>query len=145
MLLPIRTSIRPRKTPYANYALIAINVLVYLMQFTPNPYTGMLEKRPWVYSMMLTPVQWRYWQFLTYAFLHANMWHIVGNMFFLYMFGNSVNDKLGHSKYLCFYLVGAIFSGLGHALFNINPTLGASGAVAAVTGAYLVLFPHTSN
>ncbi len=146
MLLPIRTSIRPRQTPYANYALIAINVLIYLTQFAADPYTGMTIKRPWVYSMMLTPAQWRYWQFLTYAFLHANTWHIVGNMFFLYMFGNSVNDKLGHSKYLFFYLLGAIFSGLGHTLLHMNSpvsTLGASGAVAAVTGAYLVLFPQT--
>ena len=146
MLLPIRTSIRPRQTPYANYALIALNVLVYVMQFTVDPYTGRPVYRPWVNSLMLVPAQWRYWQFLTYAFLHANMWHIVGNMYFLYIFGNSVNDKLGHAKYLCFYLAGAIFSGMGHALININsvaPTLGASGAVAAVTGAYLVLFPQT--
>ena len=146
MLLPIRTSIRPRQTPYANYALIALNVLVYLSQFMADPYTGRAQYRPWVHDFMLIPAQWRYWQLLTYAFLHANMWHIVGNMFFLYMFGNSVNDKLGHVKYLCFYLAGAIFSGLGHTLLNVHsavPTLGASGAVAAVTGAYLVLFPQT--
>jgi len=145
-MLPIRTSIRPRQTPYANYALIALNVLVYAMQFMVDPYTGRPVYRPWVNGLMLIPAQWRYWQFLTYAFLHANMWHIVGNMFFLYIFGNSVNDKLGHAKYLCFYLAGAIFSGMGHALINISsisPTLGASGAVAAVTGAYLVLFPQT--
>ena len=146
MILPIRTSIRPRQTPYANYALIVLNVLIYLMQFMADPYTGRPVYRPWVNDWMLIPVQWRYWQFLTYAFLHAHMWHIVGNMFFLYMFGKSVNDKLGHVKYLCFYLAGAIFSGMGHALLNINSaaaTLGASGAVAAVTGAYLVLFPQT--
>ena len=147
MFLPIRTSIRPRRTPYANYVLIGINVLIYAMQFTVDPYTGMVESRVWAKNMMLVPGQWRYWQFLTYAFLHAHsLWHIIGNMFFLYMFGNSVNDKLGHLKYVCFYLAGAIFSGMGHALLNANsmtPTLGASGAVAAVTGAYLVLYPQT--
>ncbi len=69
--------------------------------------------------------------------------HIIGNMFFLYLFGNNVNDKLGHIGYLCFYLAGAIFSGVGHILLSGHDVLGASGAVAAVTGAYLVLFPQT--
>ena len=69
--------------------------------------------------------------------------HIVGNMFFLYLFGNNVNDKLGTVGYLCFYLAGAVFSGIGHSLMSNAPVLGASGAVAAVTGAYLVLFPQT--
>jgi len=72
--------------------------------------------------------------------------HIIGNMFFLYLFGNNVNDKLGHIGYLCFYLAGAVFSGIGHTVVHSAshiPTLGASGAVAAVTGAYLVLFPQT--
>lgn len=146
MLLPIRTSIRPRQTPYANYALIALNIMVYLVQFTVDPYSGRPAYRPWVHHLVLVPAHWRVWQFLTYAFLHAHVLHILGNMFFLYMFGNAVNDKLGHTKYLCFYLAGAMFSGAGHALLNLNSmamTLGASGAVAAVTGAYLVLFPHT--
>ncbi len=69
--------------------------------------------------------------------------HIFFNMFFLYLFGNNVNDKLGHIGYLCLYLAGAVFSGIGHTLISLNPVLGASGAVAAVTGAYLVLFPQT--
>jgi len=69
--------------------------------------------------------------------------HIIGNMFFLYLFGNNVNDKLGHIGYLCFYLAGAVFSGIGHTLVSGADVLGASGAVAAVTGAYLVLFPQT--
>ena len=92
---------------------------------------------------MLTPVRPHLWQFVSYAFLHHNSWHIIGNMFFLYLFGNNVNDKLGNTSYLCFYLAGAVFSGIGHALMRVNPALGASGAVAAVTGAYLVLFPQT--
>jgi membrane associated rhomboid family serine protease len=92
---------------------------------------------------MLTPAHPHIWQFITYAFLHGGFLHIIGNMFFLYLFGNNVNDKLGHFGYLCFYLAGAVFSAVGHTLINSNPVLGASGAVAAVTGAYLVLFPQT--
>jgi len=69
--------------------------------------------------------------------------HVIGNMFFLYLFGNNVNDKLGNIGYLCLYLGGSVFAGIGHAMLHSNPVLGASGAVAAVTGAYLVLFPRT--
>jgi len=83
------------------------------------------------------------WQFVSYAFLHVGLLHIIGNMYFLYLFGNNVNDKLGNIGYLCFYLAGAVFSGVGHVLLSRSPVLGASGAVAAVTGAYLVLFPQT--
>jgi membrane associated rhomboid family serine protease len=92
---------------------------------------------------MLTPLRPYLWQFVSYAFLHSSIMHIIGNMFFLYLFGNNVNDKLGHIGYLCLYLAGAVFSGIGHTLLNSNPVLGASGAVATVTGAYLVLFPQT--
>jgi hypothetical protein len=92
---------------------------------------------------MLTPVRPYLWQFISYAFLHGGLMHILGNMYFLYLFGNNVNDKLGHINYLCLYLGGAVFAGVGHTLLHVNPVLGASGAVAAVTGAYLVLFPQT--
>jgi membrane associated rhomboid family serine protease len=92
---------------------------------------------------MLTPLRPHLWQFVSYAFLHSSIMHIFGNMYFLYLFGNNVNDKLGHISYLCLYLGGAVFAGAGHTLLHINPVLGASGAVAAVTGAYLVLFPQT--
>ena len=150
MLLPIRTSIRPRRTPYANYALIAVNVFLFLLTFSPriNPLTGEVVRflRPLAEPFTLIPKEWHVWQFVSYAFLHGDYLHIIGNMFFLYLFGNNINDKLGHVGYLCFYLAGAIFSGIGHTVFHLassTPTLGASGAVAAVTGAYLVLFPQT--
>ncbi|UCG58100.1 MAG: rhomboid family intramembrane serine protease [Phycisphaerales bacterium] len=92
---------------------------------------------------MLTPADMHVWQFVSYAFLHGGMLHILGNMFFLYLFGNCVNDKLGHVGYIAFYLVGAVSSGIGHVLVSGADVLGASGAVAAVTGAYLVLYPQT--
>jgi membrane associated rhomboid family serine protease len=146
MILPIRTSIVPRRTPYANYALIAVNAAIFLLTYHEhrNPFTGDWEAlRPWAEHFMLIPVRPDLWQFVSYAFLHGSYMHIFGNMFFLYLFGNNVNDKLGTVGYLCFYLAGAVFSGIGHTLLNPAPVLGASGAVAAVTGAYLVLFPQT--
>ena len=132
-----------------NYALIAVNVLIFLVTYWPHRdlYSGSDEVlRPWADQFMLTPVRPVLWQFVSYAFLHGGLWHIIGNMFFLYLFGNNVNDRIGHIGYLCFYLAGAVFSGIGHTVFNSSstaPTLGASGAIAAVTGAYLVLFPQT--
>jgi membrane associated rhomboid family serine protease len=92
---------------------------------------------------MLNPAHPQLWQFVSYAFLHGGLMHIIGNMYFLYLFGNNINDKLGNIGYLCLYLAGAVFAGIGHSLLHENPVLGASGAVAAVTGAYLVLFPQT--
>ena len=99
--------------------------------------------RFWAEQFMLVPTNLDLWQFVTYAFLHGSFAHILGNMYFLYLFGNNVNDKLGNVGYTCFYLAGAVFSGIGHTLLHNDPVLGASGAVAAVTGAYLVLFPQT--
>ena len=145
-LLPIRTSIRPWRRPLMNYALIIANFVVFALSYYPhtNKYTGAPEAlRQWADHFMLYPLAPQIWQFVSYGFLHAGFAHILGNMFFLYLFGNNVNDKLGHIGYLCFYLAGVVFSGIGHTLLSTNPILGASGAVAAVTGAYLVLFPRT--
>jgi len=132
-----------------NYALIAVNVFIFLLTYWPHIDTIARSQeilRPWAQQFMLIPESWQWWQFVSYAFLHGGFLHIIGNMYFLYLFGNNINDKLGHIGYLCFYLAGAVFSGIGHTVLNSSsliPTLGASGAVAAVTGAYLVLFPKT--
>jgi membrane associated rhomboid family serine protease len=146
MLLPIRTSIQPWRTPYTNYALILINVVIFLLTYVPSEGT----LRQWTQIYMLTPAYPFLWQFITYAFLHSSIGHIFGNMYFLYIFGNNVNDRLGHLGYLCFYLAGAVFSAIGHILAAslygsgiATPAIGASGAIAAVTGAYLVLYPQT--
>ena len=147
IFLPIRTSIQPRRTPYANYALIAVNMAIFLLSFFPVESLGGEREyiRHWADQFVLDPRPGHLflWQFVSYAFLHAGFMHIAGNMFFLYLFGNNVNDKLGHIGYLSFYLAGAVFSGIGHTLLSSTSVLGASGAVAAVTGAYLVLFPQT--
>jgi membrane associated rhomboid family serine protease len=148
MIFPYRTNIRPYRTPYMNYALILANVLIFAITYGPVARAAggtALGLRPWAEQFMLTPASPYLWQFITYAFLHGGMLHIGGNMFFLYLFGDNVNDKLGHINYLCFYLASAILSGLGHMLITggTNPILGASGAIAAVTGAYLVLFPKS--
>lgn len=131
-----------------NYALIIINVLFFILSYSPHLVQvpgGRIEEplRKWAEMFMLIPVRPYVWQFISYAFLHGSLMHIFGNMYFLYLFGNNVNDKLGSMGYLCLYLGGAVFAGIGHTLLHENPVLGASGAVAAITGAYLVLFPQT--
>lgn len=107
-LLPIRTSIYPKKTPYANYLLIAANLVVFLlsMHLVLDPRSGhrVLVLRDWADPFKLVPDQPYIWQFVTYAFLHGGLWHILGNMYFLYLFGNNINDKLGNVGYVCFYL-----------------------------------------
>jgi membrane associated rhomboid family serine protease len=80
---------------------------------------------------------------ITYAFLHGDIWHIGGNMLFLWVFGRPVEDRLGRLGFLGLYLAGSVASGLGQVWLDGNPAIGASGAVSAVTGAFLVLFPKT--
>jgi len=145
MFIPVGTDNPMRHRPIVNYWLIAVNVAVFLF----------VQQLSNTESFRLTPDSPRLYQFITYAFLHGGWLHIIGNMLFLYIFGNNVNDKLGNLNYLLFYLAGGVFSGIGHTLVSANPVLGAlswgppnsvlgaSGAVAAVTGAYMVLFPKT--
>jgi membrane associated rhomboid family serine protease len=142
-ILPYRTSIKPRKTPYANYIIIAINVLIFILSFHEPTRRGGEYLWPWARILILNPDYPQLWQFVSYAFLHGGYLHIIGNMYFLYLFGNNVNDKLGNVGYTAFYLAGAVFAGIGHYFLSNSEVLGASGAIAAVTGAYLVLFPQT--
>lgn len=151
MLFPVRTDRPLRSTPLVNYALIAVNVVVFILtsaqiagasRWFPEigSWSQVIEKYP-VAGYYLHPTEPKTIQFLTSMFLHADLWHLLGNMVFLYVFGNSLEDRLGKVGYLFFYLAGGVFSGLGHALVETSPILGASGAVNAVTGAYLALFP----
>lgn len=148
MILPIHTSIRPSRTPYANYILIGLNIVCFILTYIKPEYANNGQQlsgplRVWAHMFMLISEKPSIWQFVTYAFLHGGMMHIAGNMYFLYLFGNNVNDRLGNVGYICLYLAGGVFAGLGHAIFNTSNVLGASGAVAAITGAYMVFFPKT--
>jgi membrane associated rhomboid family serine protease len=117
-----------------NWLLIAANVLVFWYQ----KYDPAFQ-----FGHSLHGGNPRLPQFITYAFLHADIWHLVGNMLFLYIFGNMVCDRFGNIGYLGFYLGGAVFAGVCYAMVSDNPMLGASGAVSAVTGAYIVLLPRS--
>jgi membrane associated rhomboid family serine protease len=141
MLLPIRTETSVRHQPVANILLITLNVLVYLvMDYGLRRASVDYKERYFV----LDGEAPRLFQYLTYQFAHADAWHLAGNMLFLWVFGNAVNAKFGGVPYVLFYIAGGVFAALG---FNyVEPghgLLGASGSIAAVTTAYLVLFPRS--
>jgi len=135
MFIPIRTDYRMRSRPYVNYALIAANALIFLAGF----HGGNRAIDGWMLNAESPTVV----QFFSSVFLHADFMHIIGNMLFLWVFGGALNDKLGHAAYLAFYLAGGVLASMAFvAMGNRGQLLGASGAISAVTGAYLVLLPQ---
>ena len=137
---------------YATIGLIAANVAVFLLTqidlggetvlaFTliPSTLTG-YELRPDAIALLPEPAT-----LLTYSFLHADIWHLGGNMVFLWVFGDNVEDAVGHARFLLFYALCAIGGGLAHVLVeptSAAPLIGASGAVAGIVAAYLILHPR---
>lgn len=144
MFIPIGTD-RPRRRPtLVTYWLMAINILIFivglaLQQNNPERYIEIQAR------FMLFPHEllFHWWQLITYQFLHASWMHILGNMLFLFVFGPPVEDRFRRLGFLAFYLVGGMAAGALHMLFSEFPVVGASGAISAVTGAFLVLFPLT--
>jgi membrane associated rhomboid family serine protease len=124
------------RRPIVNYAIIAINVAMFIGYNSAHAAQT-------ADSLLLHPDNPSIQQFFSSMFMHATWAHLIGNMIFLWVFGNAVNDRFGHAGYLAFYLAGGILAGVGYLLLSGNaPVLGASGAISAVTGAYLVLLPR---
>jgi len=139
-MIPIKTDYRMSRTPWVNYALVASNVIIFVLGYNLHSQGGYDRIR----NYMLHPDTPALYQFFTSVFLHAGWGHLLGNMVFLWVFGNAMNDRFGHVGYLAFYLAGGVLAGLGYlGLSGDAPVLGASGAISAVTGAYLVLLPRT--
>jgi len=152
-MIPLRDNIRTRKVPIVNYALIGVNVLAFLFELGLGPNLeaffhvfGLVPQR--VIGIAIhapSHIHWALIPFLTSIFLHAGWLHLIGNMLFLYIFGDNVEGKLGHIRYLVFYLGCGLAASLTHLLSVPSspvPTVGASGAVAGVLGAYFLLFPR---
>jgi membrane associated rhomboid family serine protease len=140
---PIRSDRPLRTTPYVNYALIAVNVVIFGFTAQNIMHAEMVSRYHSVHRFMLWEFDTSIWQFITYQFLHASPMHLIGNMIFLWVFGNAVEDRLGKAGYLFFYLSMGVLAGIGHSLTSDAPVLGASGSVAGVSGAFLMLFPLT--
>ncbi|MEW6253225.1 MAG: rhomboid family intramembrane serine protease, partial [Planctomycetota bacterium] len=137
-LIPIGTELRTRRPPYANWALMGLNVLLFLFTDIFGSDAGQRLKAAYA----LDAVRPQLHEYLTYQFLHGDVWHLLGNMLFLWIFGHPVCDRMGTLGYTFFYLAGGIFSGIAFTAASQNPIIGASGAIAAVTTAFLVLFPR---
>lgn len=140
LIIPIRTECSVRHPPRANMGLIALNVVIFfIFDFTHNPALAAFKRTHFVLDSEFPQL----YQFITYQFGHADMWHLFGNMLFLWVFGNGVNAKLGDVPYVLFYLAGGAFAGLIFSMRSTDALLGASGSISAVTAAYLVLFPRS--
>lgn len=155
MFIPIK-DLNPRlRPPIVTVLLIAANVAAFFYTIMLPPRAG----QALVYEFAMVPARipqllWgqgisfeqAFFPFLTSMFLHSGVLHLLGNMLFLWVFGDNVEDYLGHFKYLLFYLICGVGAGLAHTLINLIstvPALGASGAISGVMGAYLVLYPRS--
>jgi len=153
-MIPIRDAIRSRTFPIVNVIIIVLNVLAFLWQLTQGPA---LKEALYLYGIV--PLRYsdpglsahftgfqQFLPFLTSMFLHGGFLHIIMNMWFLYIFGDNIEDRLGHIRYLVFYLFCGVAAGLVHLFTNWSsniPTIGASGAISGVMGAYLLLHPRS--
>jgi len=154
-VFPINDNNPTRITPFVTYALIAINILVFINELSltqpqleqffqlyavvPKELTANLNGIP-VNQPVPEPLT-----LITSQFLHGGFAHLFGNMLFLWIFGNNIEDQLGHVKYLIFYLACGILAALSQWFFSTQsgiPALGASGAIAGVLGAYILRFPR---
>jgi membrane associated rhomboid family serine protease len=147
-------------TPYVTYGLIALNVVIFIYELTFSP-KGLTQ---FFYQWAIVPLQLtgdfigqpqpilpseppEFLTLISSQFLHGGFLHIAGNMLFLWIFGNNVEDQLGHVKFLIFYLTCGVLAGLAQWFFSQTsqvPSLGASGAIAGVMGAYIIRFPNVN-
>lgn len=143
MLIPLGTEQPTRRPPVLTGAILALTVLAHLFMYAlahadPDLHADILD----LFKLSVGP-DFRWWGLFTCTLLHANLIHLAGNMFFFWTFAPAIEDRFGRLGFLIFYLAGAAASSGAHAIFESVPAIGASGAVAAVTGAFLVLFPFT--
>jgi membrane associated rhomboid family serine protease len=171
-MIPISDSVRTRSTPYVNVAIIVINLVVFLYEvyLSQDVIRGNVTEldvfiRHWgnipactfdelgrgnlgaAGRVVCGDQDQPLLTIFTSMFMHGGWLHIAGNMLFLWIFGDNVEDAMGHVRYAVFYLLCGVVAALTHGLSDVNslqPAVGASGAIAGVMGAYIVLFPRAS-
>ncbi|GIV76724.1 rhomboid family intramembrane serine protease [Litorilinea aerophila] len=147
-MLPLQDTIRSRSVPLMNWTLIALNVFAFLFTLSLGRQAEALVTALGVVPARLLghPNLWEGFTLFTSMFLHGGWAHLFSNMLALYIFGDNVEDRMGSGRYLIFYLLCGLVAAVVHILFNPTstvPTIGASGAISGVLGAYLLLFPHS--
>lgn len=151
-MIPLRDNIPSTTLPFVTYGLIGANVLAFLFELSLGPN---LERFMYIFGVVPANVttiiseapqliHYAVFPFFTSIFLHGGWLHLLGNMLYLYIFGDNVESALGHLRYLVFYLSCGVAASVVHIMFNLGsdmPTVGASGAIAGILGAYFLLFP----
>ncbi len=145
-MFPLRDTIGSRSTPYISWLLIAANVVIFLFSYSlgARGFERFLQVFGLVPARLALASPLSLVTMFTSMFLHGGWLHLISNMWMLFIFGDNVEDRMGHTRFLVFYLLGGAAAGLVSAFFLAKsslPMVGASGAIAAVMGAYLVLFP----
>jgi membrane associated rhomboid family serine protease len=147
-MLPIKDTIRSRTFPWITWVLIIANALIFIFEtrLSRPELDAFIETFGLVPALvdMVNPLTW--YPFLTHMFLHGGWFHLLSNMWILFIFGDNVEDRLGSGRFLAFYLLGGIGAGLLQSFISPDPnipSLGASGAIAAVLGAYILFFPRS--
>jgi rhomboid family protein len=141
-MIPLRDVIPSRTTPYITVTIIILNALAWLFEVSLDPET--LNRFLTAYGVV--PAYFHAPTLVTSMFLHGSWMHIIGNMWYLWIFGDNVEDRLGHGRFIVFYLLCGIAAALGQVFMDPSstlPTIGASGAIAGVMGGYFVLYPHS--
>ena len=147
-MIPIKDEIRTQRFAVVNYGLILLNLLVFVVMLMQGANLDAFVAR---YAMIPKQISTGLdsgdlLRILTSMFMHGGWMHLIGNMLYLWIFGDNVEDALGHFGYLVFYLMAGFLAAFAHYYFNpqsIVPTVGASGAIAGVLGAYLVFYPSS--
>ena len=141
-MIPLRDVIPSRTTPYITVTIIVLNALAWGVELT-LPHEELNDFLT-VYGVVPAYLSWP--TLITSMFLHGSWSHVIGNMWYLWIFGDNVEDRVGHGRFIIFYLLCGIAAALGQVAVDPNSTLpvvGASGAIAGVMGAYFVLYPHS--
>jgi membrane associated rhomboid family serine protease len=141
-MIPLRDVVPSRTTPYITITIIVLNALAWLFELS-LPH-DVLNEFLTVYGVV--PAYFSAPTLITSMFLHGSWSHVIGNMWYLWIFGDNVEDRVGHGRFIFFYLLCGIAASLGQiaaAPSSMLPTIGASGAIAGVMGAYFVLYPHS--
>jgi membrane associated rhomboid family serine protease len=141
-MIPLRDVIPSRTTPGVTITLIVLNVIVYLFQLMLSP-SG---RESFLYAFGLVPEYFSPITVFTSMFVHGGIAHLGGNMLFLWIFGDNVEDRLGHGRFIAFYVICGVVAAVAQTALHphsLIPMVGASGAIAGVMGGYLVLYPHS--
>ena len=141
-MIPLRDVIPSRTTPYITVTLIVLNGLAWFYELAvPEDLLPVFLQ-----TYGVVPASFSAPTLVTSMFLHGSWSHVIGNMWFLWIFGDNIEDRLGHGRFVLFYLFCGIGAAAGHIMMepqSMLPTIGASGAIAGVMGAYFVLYPHS--